>query len=216
MGTSDYALKNTSRSALTWSLRVEHMPCGAPFYHEGQRRLQDRFDTRRRADRLDEPIVHEGIDDKQRAFIERLDMFFLATADADGRPNCSYKGGDSGFVRVLDERTGAFPSWDGNGMYVSAGNVLANPHVGMLVIDFERQSRLRLNGVASIDERDPLLADYPGAQLVVRVRVREVFPDCPRYIHKLQPVEASKYVPRAGCTSPVPDWKRSDLARDVL
>jgi predicted pyridoxine 5'-phosphate oxidase superfamily flavin-nucleotide-binding protein len=185
-------------------------------YHQGQRRLQDRFDTRRLAYRLDERIVHDRIDDKERAFIERRDMFFLATADGEGRPNCSYKGGDPGFVRVLDERTIAFPSWDGNGMYLSAGNLLDNPHVGMLFIDFERQSRLRLNGVASIDERDPLLAEYPGAQLVVRVRVREVFPNCPRYIHKLQPVEASKYVPRAGCTPPVPDWKRSDLARDVL
>ena len=185
-------------------------------YHEGQRQLQDRFDTRRLADRLDERIVHDRIDDKQRAFIKRLDMFFLATADAEGRPNCSYKGGDPGFVRVLDERTVAFPSWDGNGMYLSAGNVLANPHVGMLFIDFERQSRLRLNGLASIDARDPLLAGYPGAQMVVRVRVREVFPNCPRYIHKLQRIEASRYVPRAGCAPPVPDWKRSDLARDVL
>jgi len=184
-------------------------------YHEGQRRLQDRFDSRRLADRLDERIVHDRIGDKERAFIERLDMFFLATADGQGRPNCSYKGGDPGFVRVLDERTVAFPSWDGNGMYLSAGNLLANPHVGMLFIDFARQSRLRLNGVASIDEHDPLLADYPGAQLVVRVRVRELFPNCPRYIHKLEPVEASKYV-RAGCAPPVPDWKRSDLARDVL
>jgi hypothetical protein len=108
------------------------------------------------------------------------------------------------------------PSWDGNGMYVSAGNLLANAHVGLLFIDLERQSRLRLNGLASIDGRDPLLAEYPGAQLVVRVGVREVFPNCPRYIHKLQRVEASIYVPRAGCTPPVPDWKRSDLARDVL
>ena len=185
-------------------------------YHEAQRRLQDRFDTRRLADRLDERIVHDRIDEKQRAFIERLDMFFLATADAEGRPNCSYKGGDPGFVRVLDERTIAFPSWDGNGMYVSAGNLLANAHVGLLFIDFERQNRLRLNGFASIAEHDPLLAEYPGAQLIVRVRVREVFPNCPRYIHKLQRVEPSVYVPRAGCTPPVPDWKRSDLARDVL
>jgi len=185
-------------------------------YHEGHRRLQDRFDSRRLADRLDERIVHDRIDENQRRFIERLDMFFLATADAEGRPNCSYKGGDPGFVRVLDERIIAFPNWDGNGMYLSAGNLLKNPHVGLLFIDFERQSRLRLNGVATIDEGDPLLADYPGAQFVVRVRVRQVFPNCPRYIHKLERVEASRYVPRAGCTPPVPDWKRSDLARDVL
>jgi hypothetical protein len=185
-------------------------------YHEGNRRLQDRFDTRRLAERLDERIVRDRLTDKDREFIERLDMFFLATADGEGRPNCSYKGGDPGFVRVVDEHTVAFPNWDGNGMYLSTGNMLTNPHVGMLFIDFERQSRLRLNGVASIAETDPLLEEYPGAQFVVRVHVRQVFPNCPRYIHKLQAVERSPYVPQAGCTPPVPDWKRSDLARDVL
>jgi hypothetical protein len=185
-------------------------------YRESHRRLQDRFDTRRLADRLDERIVHDRLSDKERAFIERQDMFFLATADAEGRPTCSYKGGDPGFVRVVDEATVAFPSWDGNGMYLSAGNLLENPNVGILFIDFERQSRLRLNGAASIDDNDPLLAEFPGAQLIVRVRIREVFPNCPRYIHKLQRVESSPYVPRAGCTPPVPDWKRSDLARGVL
>ncbi len=188
----------------------------AGFYRESHRQLQDRFDTRRLADRLDERIVHDRLTDKERAFIEGQDMFFLATADAEGRPNCSYKGGDPGFVRVVDERTVAFPNWDGNGMYLSAGNLLENPNVGILFIDFERQNRMRLNGVASIDDHDPLLAEYPGAQLIVRVRLREVFPNCPRYIHKLQRVEASPYVPRPGCTPPVPDWKRSDLARDVL
>ncbi len=133
----------------------------AGFYRESHRQLQDRFDTRRLADRLDERIVHDRLTDKERVFIERQDMFFLATADAEGRPNCSYKGGDPGFVRVVDERTVAFPNWDGNGMYLSAGNLLENPNVGILFIDFERQHRLRLNGVASIDDHDPLLAEYP-------------------------------------------------------
>src|SRR5262245_11470512 len=125
-------------------------------YRARHRRLQDRFDIRPLPDRLGEAIRPDRLTDKERAFIERQDMFFLATADAEGRPNCSYKGGDPGFVRVLDERTVAFPSWDGNGMYLSAGNVLENPHVGMLFIDFERQNRLRLNGVASVRVEDPL------------------------------------------------------------
>ena len=158
------------------------------------------------------------IDDGDRAFIEALDMFFLATADAEGRPSCSYKGGDPGFVRVLDERTIAFPNYDGNGMYRSMGNLLRNPHVGLLFVDFtaERPSRLRLNGTASIDEHDPLVGSYAGAQLVVRVAVREVFPNCPRYIHRMALVERSAYVPRAGETAPEPEWKRADWARDVV
>jgi uncharacterized protein len=186
-------------------------------YHDGHRRLQRRFDTRRLADRLDERFVQRGtIDADDKAFIERQDMFFLATADEEGRPNCSYKGGDPGFVRVLDERTIAFPNYDGNGMYLSMGNLLRNPHVGLLFISFTEQKRLRLNGIASIDEDDELLADYPRAQFVVRVRATQVFPNCPRYIHRYELAERSRFVPKAECEPPVPDWKRRDWARDVL
>src|SRR5688500_17026422 len=176
-------------------------------YHSGSRALQDRFDTRRLADRLEERLVREHITADDREFIERLPMFFLATADEHGQPQCSYKGGAPGFVRILDEHTLAFPSYDGNGMYLSLGNLGQNPRVGLLFIDFERQQRLRMNGIASIDECDALLAEYPEAQLIVRVRATEVFPNCPRYIHKMQVVEESRFVPREGCETPVPDWK---------
>ena len=125
-------------------------------YHGGSRSLQDRFDTRRIADRLEEKTVRDTIDEGDRAFIEARDMFFIATADAEGRPQSSYKGGDPGFVRVLDERTIAFPNYDGNGMYLTAGNMLVNPNVGLLFIDFEGRKRMRLNGIASVDENDPL------------------------------------------------------------
>jgi predicted pyridoxine 5'-phosphate oxidase superfamily flavin-nucleotide-binding protein len=188
----------------------------AEIYHHGHRLLQDRFDTRRLADRIDQRLVSNVIDAEDKAFIEGLDMFFLATADEQGYPNCSYKGGEPGFVRVLDEHTVAFPNYDGNGMYLSTGNVLANPNVGMLFISFERGRRLRLNGVASIEEDDELMESYPEAQFVVRVRAREVFPNCPRYIHKYQLVERSRFVPKAGYSTPVPGWKRSEWARDVL
>jgi uncharacterized protein len=186
-------------------------------YHDGSRRLQDRFDTRRLADRIDEKLVSRGtIDDDDRAFIERCDMVFVATADADGRPNCSYKGGDPGFVRVLDERTIAFPSYDGNGMYLTMGNALVNPHVGLLFINFEERKRLRLNGVASIDENDPLLAEYPEAQFVVRIRAEQVFPNCPRYIHHYELVKRSRFVPKVECDTPVPAWKTREWSRDSL
>ena len=188
-------------------------------YHDGARRLQDRFDTRRLADRLDERFLQDPvIGDGDRAFIERMDMFFLATADAEGRPQCSYKGGAPGFVRVVDERTIAFPNYDGNGMYLSMGNIGVNPQVGLLFIDFTaaRPSRLRLNGVASVDEGDPLADAYPGAQFVVRVRATQVFPNCPRYIHRMALVERSRFVPHEEHPPPVPEWKRTDWACDVL
>lgn len=188
-------------------------------YSRAARLLQDRFDTRRLADRLDERFLSRPvIDEADQEFIERMDMFFLATADADGRPQCSYKGGDPGFVRVLDEHTVAFPNYDGNGMYLSMGNVLDNPNVGMLFIDFtsKRPSRLRLNGIASINDNDGLRADYRGAQFVVRVHATQVFPNCPRYIHRMELVERSRFVPHEDEEPPVPDWKRSSWACDVL
>src|SRR5690606_24138939 len=126
---------------------------------------QDRFDTRRLADRLAETAT--DVLDGYRAFIEARDMFFLATVDADGQPQCSYKGGDPGFVRVLDAHTIAFPSYDGNGMFLSLGNLTANPAVGLLFVDFEGGSRLRVNGTAHVDPDDPLIDTYPGAQVVV-------------------------------------------------
>jgi uncharacterized protein len=185
-------------------------------YHDGNRHLQDRFDTRRLADRLEERIVHDFLDEGDKAFIGRMEMFFLATADEFGFPNCSYKGGDRGFVRVVDDRTIAFPNYDGNGMYLSMGNVLRNPNVGLLFVDWENQWRLRYNGVASIAEDDPLMAAYPEAQFIVRVRARQVFPACPRYIHKMAVIERSAYVPHRERATPVPDWKREEWVADVL
>lgn len=185
-------------------------------YNPANRQLQDRFDTRRLADRLEERIVHHTLSESDRAFLERMDMFFLATADADGKPQCSYKGGEPGFVRAVDDHTVAFPAYDGNGMFLSMGNLLANPRVGLLFIDFINQRRLRLNGVASMDPADPLLREYAEAQLIIRVRITEVFPNCPRYIHKMQLVERSPFVPREGCETPEPEWKSNDWARDVL
>lgn len=188
----------------------------ASMFHQSSRTLQDRFDTRRIADRIESRLVKDEIDDGKRSFIESVDMFFLATADEQGLPSCSYKGGAPGFVRVVDAHTIAFPNYDGNGMYLSMGNVARNPHVGLLFIDFERGSRMRLNGTASIDDADPLMAEYPESQFIVRVRVREVFPNCPRYVHKMKRVEASPFVPQVGMETPVPAWKRSEWASDAI
>lgn len=185
-------------------------------YHSGSRLLQDRFDTRRLADRLEEVKVHARFTPEDREFIERLDLFFLATADEVGRPTCSYKGGDPGFVRVLDETTLAFPSYDGNGMFLSLGNVLVNPSVGLLFLDFERQRRLRIEGTAELRLEDELRSAWPGAQGVVRVTPERIYPNCPRYIHHYTLVEPSPFVPHEGEVAPVPAWKRSDWARDVL
>ena len=185
-------------------------------YHDGMRRLQDVRETRPLADRLNQVTVRTAFTDEDRLFIQRCAMFFIATADVRGRPDCSYKGGLPGFVRLLDERTLAIPDYDGNGMYRTWGNVLVNPHVGLLFLDFEQTKRIRVNGTAQLDKDDPLLAECPGAVFIVRVTATQIFPNCPRYIHKMQLVEHSTYAPRADYTPPVPAWKTFDSFRDSL
>lgn len=186
------------------------------FYHEGNRKLQERFQTRPMADRLLDAIVNHQISPEDKVFIEEQNMFFLATVDAEGRPNCSYKGGSTGLVKVIDETTLAFPLYDGSGMYLSSGNVWVNPNVGLLFVDFQRQARLRLNGSAFMDEKDPLLDHWPEAEMIIRVTVREMFPNCPRYIHKMELIEESAFVPRQNCETPQPAWKSLEAVRDVL
>ena len=185
-------------------------------YHDGNRRLQDRFDTRRLADRIEERLLRDTFTEEDRAFIESRDMFFIATSDEHGMPQCSYKGGDPGFVRIVDEHTLAFPSYDGNGTYLSLGNLLVNPQVGILFIDFQRPKRLRVNGVASLHEDDPLLEGYPEAQLIVRVQASEILPNCSRYVHKLELVERSRFIPHTDVPTPIPDWKRREWSHDAL
>jgi uncharacterized protein len=185
-------------------------------YHEGMRQLQDLRETRPIADRLNQVTLRTAFTDEDHAFIQRCAMFFVATSDADGHPDCSYKGGMPGFVRVIDGCTLAIPDYDGNGMYRTWGNVVANPHVGLLFIDFEQPKRIRVNGTALVNANDPLLAECPGAVFIVRVTAKQIFPNCPRYIHKMQLVERSVYAPRQDYTPPVPAWKSFDSFRDAL
>jgi len=177
-------------------------------YHDGNRRLQDQFDSRRISDRLEEKLARVQFTPGDKTFIEISPYFFLATADADGRPDCSFKGGMPGFVRVTGPSELAFPDYDGNGMFKSLGNVLVNPNVGMLFIAMHgKPQRLRINGEATVKDHDPLLAETVGAQLIVRVAVRAIFPNCPRYIPTMQMSEPSIYTPRSGGETPEPAWK---------
>jgi predicted pyridoxine 5'-phosphate oxidase superfamily flavin-nucleotide-binding protein len=161
-------------------------------YNQGSRELQERFETQAQAGRSQYRV--EFTDD-DRAFIEARCFFFLATVDGDGSPDCSYKGGQPGFVRIVAPDTLAFPSYGGNGQFRSLGNALVNPQVALLFIDFENPGRRRVNGVASVDFDDPLLPEYPGAQLIVRVTVTDIFGNCPKYVHRMEIVEMATHAP---------------------
>jgi predicted pyridoxine 5'-phosphate oxidase superfamily flavin-nucleotide-binding protein len=181
-------------------------------YHEGNRRLQDRFDSRRISDRLEQKLTRNTFTDDDKAFIEGMPYFFLATADAQGRPDCSFKGGMPGFVRITGPSELAFPDYDGNGMFKSLGNLVVNSSVGMLFIAMhDKPRRLRVNGIAQVRDDDPLLAETVGAQMIVRITARAIFPNCPRYVPAMQLVAPSIYAPRAGQEFPEPAWKEFDL-----
>ena len=185
-------------------------------YGADARRLQDRFDTRRLADALVQVIVHEELNEADRAFISSRDMFWLATVDDAGAPTVSYKGGAPGFVRILDDRTLLFPCYDGNGMFYSMGNMASTGQVGLLFMDFERPHRLRVQGRATLVDDPALLSGYPGAQMVVRVAIAVIFQNCPRYLHRMQRVAQSPYVPDANGAAPLAGWKRIDAIQPVL
>lgn len=180
------------------------------------RALQDHFDSRRMADRVELIAAKTELDDVAQGFIATRDMFFLSSVDHNGRPTVSYKGGDTGFVKVLDTGTIAFPSYDGNGMYYSMGNIAANPEIGCLFIDFEKPFRLRLQGRAEVLKDGPLLDLYKEAELVVKVKVSDVWMNCPRYVHRYERKQSSRYVPRAEAETPFCEWKRIDGLQDIL
>lgn len=185
-------------------------------YGEQHRHLQQEFNSEPLADRVSDAIVTDTVTDEHRAFIESRDFFFLSTVDHRGFPTCSHKGGDVGFVKMLDEKTLAFPSLNGNGMYLSMGNIDAHNKVGLLFIDFETPHRVRVHGTAELS-RDPAdLALFHEAELVVKITVEEMFQNCPRYIHRYKRIAQSGYVPKTERTTPFPVWKRIDAMQDVL
>ena len=202
---------------LSFSSQQGDAMVGSIMYHEGNRRLQDQFESRRIADRLEEKQTRAAFTEKDKDFIESAVYFFIATADAEGRPDCSFKGGMPGFVRVSGPSELAFPDYDGNGMFKSLGNIIVNPHVGLLFIGLhDKPRRLRINGVATVSRDDPLLPHTVGAQMIVRVQARAIFPNCPRYIPTMQLIEPSTYVPRPNGDPPEPAWKSFDDFKDYV
>jgi uncharacterized protein len=185
-------------------------------FGDNHRALQDQFDTRRMADRIEALAAKTELGEQEAGFIAGRDMFFLSTINGDGQPTVSYKGGEAGFVRVPDPGTIVFPSYDGNGMYLSMGNIALTSLVGLLFIDFETPHRVRVQGRASVSASDPLLKDYKDAELIVRVAVSDVWINCPRYIHSYRKVAQSRYAPTAACETPMAEWKRVDILQDVL
>lgn len=188
----------------------------ASLYSPQHRALQEEFETTKLAELLDNGWIHETIAEEEKQFISSRDMFFLSTVDPEGMPTVSYKGGGVGFVKVLDESTLVFPGYDGNGMFYSVGNIDAQGKVGLLFIDFETPHRIRVQGTAKLVREHALMAEYTEAQYLIMVTVTKIWVNCPRYIHKYQKIDQSKYVPEPYKVTPIPTWKRLDIVQEAI
>ena len=185
-------------------------------YSQEQRKLQSDFGTEKLAEKLVDMIVKSTLDERERAFLESREMFFLSTVDKEGRPTVSFKGGSAGFLKAIDEKTIVFPSYDGNGMFLSMGNISATNQVGLLLIDFETPHRMRIQGKATANQSDPLLEEFPGANLIVRVEIEKTWINCPRYIPTYKKIASSKYIPRTDGSAPIAAWKKIEEVKEVL
>ena len=190
------------------------------FYHDGMRELQDRFEGRAVPDRLADNRMRTAFSDTDREFIETSSFFFLSTATPES-VDCSFKGGDPGFVRVVGENILEWPDYDGNRMYRSLGNIIRNPRLGLLFIRFDGtrfdgSARLRVNGKAVLDESDAAREGIPGAKRIIRMTAEHIFTNCPRYIPTMASEGASVFTPRDGYTPPEPAWKSRDFVKDIF
>ena len=185
-------------------------------YGKGQRTFQERFGTQKLADRIEDIAVRDEFDNESSAFIESRDFFFLSTIDENNRPTVSYKGGDIGLVKILDEKTAIFPSYNGNGMFLSMGNILNNAEIGLLFMCFEKPHRIRVQCKAELLDDEKFKNFFPGSELVVKCTLHELWQNCPRYIHRYKRIKQSRYTPDADGNSPLAEWKRIDLLEDVL
>ena len=188
----------------------------ASLYSAEHRALQEEFNTTKLAELLDNGWIHEKITEEEKDFISSRDMFFLSTVDPEGMPTVSYKGGGTGFVKVLDESTLVFPGFDGNGMFYSVGNIQGQGKVGLLFIDFETPNRIRVQGTAKLVREHALMAEFAEAKYLIIVEVSKIWVNCPRYIHQYKKLDQSKYVPEHCKVTPIPTWKRLDIVQNAI
>lgn len=192
------------------------MPTPEQFYTDAQRKLQQQGQHEKLAEVVVHAIVRDELEAIHTDYIASRDYFFLSTVNADGMPTVSYKGGPVGFVRVMAPNRLVFPNYDGNGMWMSMGNIDEASKVGMLFMDMVTPWRIRLQGAARLSQDPALMAQFPGCNMVVDVAVEVVFQNCARYIHKHSRIDSSPYVPDAEGKQPFPAWKRIDGLQPVL
>ncbi len=187
------------------------------FYNNGHKLLQKKHNSERIATQLYDTRLHSTFTEDDKSIIDSSLFFFIASSDDKGNCDCSYKGGNIGFVKIVSESKLVFANYDGNGMYRSLGNIHLNPKIGLLFIQFEKDKRrIRVNGHAELSYDQKLLADFPGAESIILVTATHIFPNCPRNIHTMEMKKTSIYSPNHGYSPPEPFWKSKPDLKDYL
>ncbi|MET9226721.1 pyridoxamine 5'-phosphate oxidase family protein [Lentzea sp. NPDC003310] len=172
----------------------------------GEHFLQCALETTDRATRFYQDQVLDHLNPLMMGFVAKMEMAFISTADADGECDSSLRAGPAGFLRALDSRTLVYPEYRGNGVMASLGNIMENPHVGMLMVDFtEDLIGLHVNGsarIAPFEEFAGLVSeDDRKVERWVVVTVREAYIHCRKHIPRMVPVDRIR------------DWGTDDVRR---
>ena len=170
----------------------------------GEHELQEKCNTSSRANAFYRHQVLNYLNPLMQAFVTKQEMMFVGTADSHGEADTSFRAGLAGFIRVLDQKTLAYPEYRGNGVMSSLGNISENPHVGLLFVDFTDRIGLHVNGRARIVENEEFLkvasatepvredvapATAPGPERWVVVSVLEAYIHCSKHIPHMQKLD---------------------------
>ncbi|MDX3657576.1 pyridoxamine 5'-phosphate oxidase family protein [Streptomyces sp. ID05-26A] len=171
----------------------------------GEHFLQCALETSDRATRFYSDQVLDHLNPVMAAFVAKMEMAFISTADADGECDSSLRAGSAGFLHVVDSRTLVYPEYRGNGVMASLGNIMENPHVGMLMLDFtEDLIGLHVNGsarIAPFEEFAELAVEDRKIERWVVVSVEEAYIHCRKHIPRMVPVDRIR------------DWGTDDVRR---
>jgi uncharacterized protein len=170
----------------------------------GERYLQEQLGTTKKASSFYENQMLNYLNSNMTEFISNQEMVFIATADSSGNCDSSFRAGKKGFIRVIDEKTLLYPEYKGNGVMASLGNLIENPHIGLMFIDFfEHSIGLHVNGKASIIENEQFfsmkiiekirndLEEKEGKrpERWVIINVEEAYIHCSKHIPKLKQMD---------------------------
>lgn len=184
---------------------------------ESEHELQHKWGSRERALNFYDRQVLDYLSPKMQEFIARQEFLFVASADRNGECDCTSKFGAPGFIRVLGDKYLMYPEYRGNGVYANSGNMLENPHIALLMIDFTKDTiGLHVNGKVRIVDNDELLHCVEKLPDDVVEEMQQEGKKCPERWMMIEVEEAyvqcSKHIPLMKKLDKKIDWGTDNVA----